>query len=76
MSEINFKNGSELKILCYDPASKNVRGNRSKIIGSQCYDVETGQWVFREWNMDEPIGRYIPEFMFMVWAEEEGDKNI
>ena len=64
---INFKNGSKLKILCYDPAVELVRGKRSKIMGAQCYDTKTKQWVFLELDATQPIGRYIPEWMFVEW---------
>lgn len=65
---IKFQNGSLIKAL---HSNSNVRCNRSKIIGSQCYDIETGQFVFRELDTTKLIERYIPEYLFLGWLENQ-----
>ena len=39
---------------------KSIRGNRSNLTITECYDTETGQWVWVELDLREPFGRYIP----------------
>ena len=72
---INFQNGNKLRIISYDPAVDTIRGKRAKIIGAQCYDTETKQWVFMELDMTQPIDRYIPEWMFVEWLMKQDDDN-
>lgn len=72
---ISFSNGNELKILAYDPAVEIIRGKRAKIIGTQCYDTETKQWIFMGLDMTQPIGRYIPEWMFVEWLMKQDNNS-
>ena len=59
----------------YYTIASNVRGNRSKIIGSQCYDTETDQWVLMELDMTQPIDRYIPEWMYVEWLMRKDNND-
>ena len=43
--------------------NKNIRGNRSNLILTNCYNVETGKIEFVEINLREPINKYIPEYI-------------
>lgn len=68
---IKFENGNEINSIHTD--NKNIRGNRSKIIGCNCYDTETDAWVFCELNMSKLIERYIPEWMYTEWLINKGE---
>lgn len=55
--------------------TQNRRGNRAKLIGAQCYDTETDQWVFMELDITKPIDRYIPGYLFLEWLFTKDDKT-
>jgi hypothetical protein len=64
---MKFKNGNELKILSYDPACTNVRGERSNLFSCNCFDIETSEWCVMELDRRKPIDRYIPEWLYAEW---------
>jgi len=68
--KIEFKNGNKIDSIYVDK-NKNTRGNRSRIIGCNCYDIVTDTWVFYEIDLGNPIDRYIPEWLYAEWLVRE-----
>mgnify|MGYP000913818420 CR=1 FL=1 len=59
--KIKFENGNEFESIHTD---SSIRSKRSKIIGCNCYDTKTNTWVFHELFIENPIDRYIPEWLY------------
>lgn len=68
---INFENGSTINLI---ESNSNQRGNRSNFVTIMCYDVFNNEWVLKTLNTREPIGRYIPEWMYTELLNKE-NKN-
>lgn len=68
--KIEFENGSQ--IIYASSAYESARGNRSKIVTCACYDTETEKWVIHELDRTEPIGRYIPQWLYAEWLSANG----
>lgn len=66
---IKLENGNEIESVHNE---KITRGKRSKIIGCNCYDTKTDRWVFHELFMENPIDRYIPEWLYTEWLINKG----
>ncbi len=59
--DIKFNNNSRINTLDY---TGNMRGERSNFVEGNCYDLETGNWVFMTIDLRKPIDRFIPEYLY------------
>ena len=66
-----FKNGSQINDL---KSGGTNRGNRSNIMTTLCLDLETGETVFKDIDMREPLERYIPMYIVDQIMEERKNK--
>jgi hypothetical protein len=48
--------------------NKTVRGNRSNLVITECYDTETKEWCTIELDLRDPITRYIPEYFMQQYG--------